>query len=124
MPLGGPFGYGGFNLDIDSVARKSSSEAKRKASDAQARVRYLEANLSRTFLICEALWELLRDRAKFTDEDLNNKLYEIDMRDGQLDGKNQRQVVECPKCNRKVSPRHQACIYCGEIIDDSVFTMM
>jgi len=120
----GPFSYGGYLGGYDSTARDKSSEANRKAGDAQARIRFLEANLGRAFLICEALWELLRDRAKLTEQDFNDKLYEIDMRDGQIDGKNQRKAVPCPKCRRKVSPRHQACIYCGEIVDDSVFTMM
>lgn len=120
----GPFSYGGFGGGFDSAASSQGSEANRKASNAQARIRVLEANLGRAFLICEALWELLRDRAKLTEQEFHDKLYEIDMRDGQIDGKNQRQVVQCPKCNRKVSPRHQACIYCGEIVDDSVFTIM
>ena len=120
----GSFSFGGYRgSGFDSARMDKSSEANRKASDAQQRIRHLEANLGRAFLICEALWEVLRERAKLTEEDFNNKLYEIDMRDGQIDGKNQRQVVQCPKCQRKVSPRHQACIYCGEIVDDSVFTL-
>lgn len=115
----GSFSFGGYG----SSGSSQGAEANRKANNAQTRIRYLEANLGRAFLICEALWEILRDRAKISEQEFHDKLYEIDMRDGQVDGQNQRQVVQCPKCLRKVSPRHQACIYCGEIVDDSVFTM-
>ena len=103
------------------AAMQDSAAAKSKASQAAERVRILEANLAKVLMINEALWEILRDKLGLTDEDLNKKLYEIDMRDGVLDGKNQRSVSECPSCHRKVSPRHPACIYCGQIINASVF---
>ncbi len=104
-------------------ASRDSVDAKHAARQAQYQVRFLEANLAKALMINEALWELIRDKLKLTEDDLNNKLYEIDMRDGQLDGKNQRPVSDCPNCHRKVSARHPACLYCGAIIDDSVFKM-
>jgi hypothetical protein len=55
--------------------------------------------------------------------DLHKKLYEIDMRDGVLDGKNQRKAQKCPECQHMVSTRHPACIYCGKVMDDSVFSI-
>jgi len=112
--------YGAYGL-TSQAAMQDSAAAKSKASQAAERVRILEANLAKVLMINEALWEILRDKLGLTDENLNTKLYEIDMRDGVLDGKNQRSVSECPSCHRKVSPRHPACIYCGQIIHDSVF---
>ena len=112
--------YGAYGLAAQA-ATQDSAAAKSQASQAAERVRILEANLSKVLMINEALWEILRDKLDLTDEDLNAKLYEIDMRDGVLDGKNQRSISECPSCQRKVSPRHPACIYCGQIIHDSVF---
>ena len=112
--------YGGYGL-TSHAAMQDSAAAKSKASQAAERVRILEANLAKVLMINEALWEILREKLGLTDEDLNQKLYEIDMRDGVLDGKNQRSVSECPSCHRKVSPHHPACIYCGQIINDSVF---
>ena len=50
-----------------------------------------------------------------------NMVNEVDMRDGVLNGKNQRSIVECAACGRKVSGLHAACLYCGEVIDSSVF---
>ena len=86
-------------------------------------LRFLEANLAKSLLINEALWELIRDKLGLTEQDLHERLYQIDMRDGVLDGKNQRKVSECPACHRKVSPRHPACLYCGQVLDDTVFQM-
>ena len=105
------------------TASRDSLDAKHAARQAQSQVRFIEANLAKALMINEALWELIRDKLKLTEDDLNNKLYEIDMRDGQLDGKNQRPVSDCPKCRRKVSARHPACLYCGTVIDESVFKM-
>ena len=70
------------------------------------------------------IWEIIKERHNLNEDHLNEKLYQIDMRDGQLDGKNQRsEPIKCPKCKRPVSSRHPACIYCGHEIDDSVFRM-
>ncbi len=93
------------------------------AQRAERQVRLLEANLAKTMMICEALWEILADEHGWTIEHLHKKLYEVDMRDGVLDGKNQRSIVKCPNCGRTVSGRHPACLYCGQIIDNSVFTI-
>ncbi len=107
----------------DIVGTQSSARAESGARNAQRDVKHLRASLSKTMLICEALWELLSESANLTEEDLHKKMYEVDMRDGVLDGKNQRRAVECPDCGRTVSPRHPACVYCGTVIDTSVFTV-
>ena len=108
-----------------------SHEAKRQARKAEAetvnlrsRIKILENNVAKALLINEALWELIREKLRLTDDELNEKLYSIDMRDGKLDGKNQRSSAKkCPQCNRMVSHRHAACLYCGHIMDDSVFSL-
>lgn len=101
----------------------SGSTAGAIAKSTQRQMRALEANLAKAMLINEALWEIMRDKHNLSIDDLHEKLYEIDMRDGVLDGKNQRQRTNCPKCDRVVSSRHAACIYCGEVIDNSVFNI-
>jgi hypothetical protein len=86
-------------------------------------VRRLEANLAKALLINEALWEIIKEKHQMKEEQLYEKIYEMDMRDGVLDGQNQRKKMDCPKCGRVVAPRYSACIYCGHVIDDSVFQM-
>lgn len=106
-----------------AMASKDAATASSRADRAERSVKMLEANLSKTLMICEALWELLSQRSGLTVQDLHNKLYEIDMRDGALDGKNQRKAIECSGCGRMVAARHSTCLYCGQVIDDSVFRM-
>ncbi len=115
-------GYGPGHF-IASTAAQDAARAKGPAEAAGRRLRVLEANLAKTLMICETLWELLRDEHGWSDKALHKKLYEVDMRDGVLDGKNQRKAVKCPDCGHTVSSRHPACIYCGRIIDTSVFNL-
>ena len=115
---------GAYNESLGtSKAMQDAASAKGKTYSLQREIRVLKANLAKSMMICEVLWEIVRDRHGLTEDDLHKKLYEVDMRDGTLDGKNQRNAVECPNCGRKVSARHPACLYCGQVIDDSVFTI-
>ncbi len=106
-----------------TAAAGDAARAKSKARSVERELRVLEANLAKSMMINEALWELIRDQHGLTEKDLHDKLYEVDMRDGVLDGKHQRNAVKCPNCDHTVSPRHPACIYCGQVIDESVFTI-
>lgn len=73
----------------------------------------LEERLDKLTLICHAMWELLRDRAKMSEADLMEKVQQLDLRDGVPDGKVTARVSQCPKCDRTMSPRHKKCLYCG-----------
>ena len=108
---------------VTLTAAQDAARAKGAAEAASQKVKILEANLAKTLMICETLWELLRDEHGWSEETLHKKLYEVDMRDGVLDGKNQRKAVECSDCGHTVSSRHPACIYCGRVIDTSVFNL-
>ena len=104
-------------------ASKTAERAKSKASAMQSRIKYLEANLAKAMLISETLWEFIKENHGLNDEQLHEKIYEVDMRDGALDGKNQRKAVECPNCGHMVSARHPSCLYCGRVIDESAFSL-
>ena len=106
-----------------NAASKGAARAEGKARSVERQLRAIQANLAKSMMITETLWELLRDEHGWTDEDLYKKLYEIDMRDGVLDGKNKRAAEPCPQCGRTVSARHPACLYCGQVMDSSVFTV-
>jgi ribosomal protein L32 len=100
-----------------------SAHAESKVGFLEEHVRRLEADLAKALMISETLWELLRDKTGLTDDDLCRKIHEVDMRDGRLDKKNQRKAVACPRCGRMVSTRHRACLYCGQVIDTSAFSL-
>ncbi len=106
-----------------SGAGAAAARAESKTHAFGRKLKILEASLAKSLMINEALWEMIRDNHGLTEKDLHEKIYEVDMRDGVLDGKNQRKASECPDCGHMVSARHPACIYCGKVMDESVFTM-
>lgn len=88
----------------------------------QRQNRILTTNLERNLMISHALWEIVKLQCGLGDEDILRKVSEIDLRDGQLDGKNQGTATNCPNCKQSISTRNPACPYCGQILDDSVFS--
>lgn len=78
--------------------------------------------LDRLALVCAAMWSILQEQADLTEEDLLARVREIDLRDGQADGKISPQIVRCRQCDRVMSPRHQRCLYCGaEKLEQTAF---
>ncbi len=75
----------------------------------------LEAEVERLLLITEALWTLLKEHAHVPEEALIQKMVQIDLRDGRLDGRVPTTPPRpCSKCERTISPRSLRCFYCGE----------
>ena len=65
-------GYGpGF---MASTGGHDAARAKGAAEAASQKVKVLEANLAKTLMICETLWELLRDEHGWSEESLHKKL--------------------------------------------------
>lgn len=91
-----------------AVSRISS-----KTQTLKRTVEDLENNVARLSLLNQALWELLRDRLKLSDADLEQMAREIDLRDGVEDGKITNVAVKCPQCGRVSNSKHYKCLYCG-----------
>jgi hypothetical protein len=72
-------------------------------------------------MVCQALWTILSEKLQVTEEELVNRVNDIDLSDGQLDGKVRRTAAECPKCSRKVARRFPRCIYCGTMMQQDPF---
>jgi hypothetical protein len=65
-------------------------------------------------LITRALFELLQESTGVSEEQLRKKITEIDLRDGQADGRMTPQPKKCPKCEAMMSPRFGRCLFCRE----------
>lgn len=69
--------------------------------------------LDRLSLSCQAMWELLRDQTELTEKDIENKVLEIDGRDGHTDGKIATQMRTCQACGRPSNSKRTMCVICG-----------
>jgi hypothetical protein len=98
-------------------AQSSASRAEGKADRVLRYINLLEDKIDGMALTCQALWELLEERAGLTEEMVKNKMQEIDLRDGVQDGKMTKGATGCPACGRPVGRRHRRCIYCGKAIE-------
>lgn len=87
--------------------------ASHSAAEARLQSRAMQADIEKLFMITQALWELLKTEHGYTDEMLANKVTDIDLSDGRLDGKVAKKGrPDCPSCGRRLG-RHPVCIYCG-----------
>lgn len=98
-----------------------ATEARRRTREAESDIADLSRRAETLALACQALWELLRETNGFRDEQLVNKILEIDLRDGKRDGKISKRPVSCPECGRANSSTQRKCFYCGTPIPGDIF---
>lgn len=97
--------------------------AELKAADAQAAAQRSQTDIIQVMqridalaLTCQALWELVQEKTGLTENDIQARMQEIDLRDGVADGRMGGGSVSCSGCGREVSSRRGHCIYCGSIL--------
>lgn len=73
----------------------------------------LRRHVDRLTLACQAMWELIRDRGLATEAELEEKVLEVDLRDGKADGRIASQVITCPSCGSNTNSRRTQCVMCG-----------
>ena len=81
------------------------------AREALSRADEVEARLNRALLALEALWEVAQERWGVTETELADRIVEIDLRDGRLDGRSKRPPTSCPNCDKVISKRFPRCLY-------------
>jgi hypothetical protein len=73
----------------------------------------MNRRIDRLSLACQAMWELLREKADVNEDQLRDKILEVDLRDGATDGKMSPTIQECTHCKSKTNSRRPTCIICG-----------
>jgi len=115
----------GFNLMAGLWNRPGPSPASEGGSTtdetARSKADQAGARIDRALLTMEAIWSLLRDRFGFTDEQLVQRVVDLDLSDGQLDGRHRRPPMQCPSCKRVIPRRFPRCLYCGTDIQYDPF---
>jgi hypothetical protein len=99
-----------YNMVDDALNRPPSQGPRPPSHEA---MEHLERRVNRLSLLCQSMWELLRERAEFTDDQLATKVLEVDLRDGRTDGRMSTQISNCPSCGRKTNSRRSTCVICG-----------
>lgn len=107
---------------VAGLAARDAVQASAQARRSQSAVEHLEARLERLALVTEALWTILRERVGISDLDLLDRIREVDLSDGALDGKVRHGVLDCPECGRVLSKRNARCLYCGVEVDRPPFS--
>jgi len=95
------------------AARARATVAKSAAEGAQSSVAALEKRVDKLALISMALWSLLSEKCAVSEEDLAERMKQLDAMDGSTDGKLKGQGAPCPQCGRAMSTRHAKCLFCG-----------
>ena len=97
----------------------SSGELRSIAKDS---TREVTRRLDTLELACAGLWELLKTRHAYTDDELAEAIRDVDLRDGKLDGKITQNARDCPSCGRKLLLRKSPnCSWCGAAVDKGPF---
>src|SRR5688572_1029934 len=95
-------------------AESSASSAAARAGKVEADIHFLQRTVDKLILVNTALWSLLQEKTGLTDQQLLDRLEQIDLRDGHADGRIPPAPANCPQCRRTLHPRHKHCIYCGQ----------
>jgi hypothetical protein len=112
------FHFRGPGRHSDPEARADAARASKQADSTRREMEGVEARLDKLTLVCEAMWQLLRDKTGLSDAELVEQISQLDAADGKMDGMGQRAPVDCPSCGRTISARHVKCMYCGAYKSD------
>lgn len=93
----------------DSIAREITYEQ----GVVKAHVEALDEKIDRLAMICRAMHELLREHTSITDQDLAQRITDIDLRDGHEDGKASPIPTKCPNCDSMICKKFNRCLFCG-----------
>jgi hypothetical protein len=94
----------------------NQSGTKKLDPNEKKKIRDLEHRVDKLELVCESLWEIIKEEKSLTETDLIERMSQVDLKDGKFDGKKRREnAAECSNCGRMNSKRHKKCMYCEEI---------
>jgi hypothetical protein len=98
---------------MDRQNPDDGESVSRAATDVRTQNEFIQCDVEKLFMLTEALWTILKEKHGCTDAELVQRVQEIDLRDGKLDGKVAKVKPDCPKCSRKLMGKRPVCLYCG-----------
>ncbi len=97
-----------------NAASTEARHANSKASAVATDLVLMERRIDHLTLLCQSMWELLREQSGLSDKQLRAKIADVDTRDGRADGKIRNKIFPCPKCQANCHSSSQSCTMCGE----------
>lgn len=101
---------------LHDETKKLLRDTQNETDDHSSRLKKLEDKVANLSLINEALWDLLTQKTKLTDDDLAAIIPTT------LQKRRQREEskLTCVKCKMQNATTHKKCVYCGgELIGHS-----
>jgi hypothetical protein len=102
-------------------AKAAASETEADLGTLRRKIEVLEKQCERLTLAAMAMAELLRDKLQVSEQEIEAKLVEIDLRDGRLDGQYRAVPGHCQSCRRPNAAGRRHCLYCGTLLTSSSF---
>jgi len=99
----------------DRGVRRNERDADRSPKVSPEDVRDLRESVDRLALVCRAMWELMKESG-LTEEALLEKVEEVDLADGVIDGRHRPPPQPCSSCSRPNHPKRRVCLYCGAVV--------
>lgn len=101
--------------EADQKATRAENIARRETDELRDRIDSLT-------LTCAAMWSILSERIGVTEAQLLDRMKQLDLADGRVDGRFTPASATCSSCKRRVVPTRGRCVYCGTVIaGDSPF---
>ncbi|MCJ8329490.1 MAG: hypothetical protein HRT89_21410 [Lentisphaeria bacterium] len=101
--------------DHSHFANRPSSHLPKTSREPNYR---LEDRMSKLVLINQAMWEIMSEKLGVSNDELNAKVNEIDLRDGIKDGVGRPAPLDCPECDSKICMKFNRCLFCGYELDE------
>lgn len=99
--------------NMQNRAVLSETQADIRQSQNRNRHEDLDESLQRVALVVEAMWTLLAEKTGLTEEQLLERIVELDEADGSLDGRSVRPPRRCAGCDAVVPHDRDTCQFCG-----------
>jgi hypothetical protein len=95
----------------------NQSGTKKLDPNEKKKIRDLEHRVDKLELVCESLWEIIKEEKSLTETDLIERMSQVDLKDGKFDGKKRREnAAECSNCGRMNSKRLKCTEFPGHKI--------
>lgn len=120
--LGSLYLHGALAAGMHQTQSATEGGCSKAVAAAQREMKILTERLEKLILMNMAMWSLIQEKTGLSEEDLMQRVQEIDLRDGVADGKITRTIKQCGHCGRTISKRHTKCLYCGsEVLTETPF---